>query len=62
MKVLNADGSFNRESFAPVFGDFQDMYIDLYRFVSIGGILSSPTVDRGVVYFGSLDGYVYALQ
>src|SRR5678815_4686275 len=36
MKVLNTDGSFNRDAFAPVFRDFQDMYIDVYRFVSIG--------------------------
>ncbi|HEY7640233.1 MAG TPA: PQQ-binding-like beta-propeller repeat protein [Steroidobacteraceae bacterium] len=62
MKVLNPDGSFNRDAFAPVFRDFQDMYIDFYRFISIGGILSSPAVDRGVVYFGSMDGNLYAVQ
>jgi eukaryotic-like serine/threonine-protein kinase len=62
MKVLNTDGSFNRDAFAPVFRDFQDMYIDAYRFVSIGGIMSSPAVDRGVVYVGSLDGNLYALH
>jgi outer membrane protein assembly factor BamB len=30
--------------------------------MSVGAILSSPTVDHGVVYFGSMDGNVYALQ
>jgi hypothetical protein len=42
-------------AFAPVFGDF-------FRFISIGAIMSSPVVDRGVVYFGSMDGNRYALQ
>jgi len=62
MKVLNEDGSLRQEAFAPLFGDFQDMYIDTYRFVSIGAIVSSPVVDRGVVYFGSMDGNLYALR
>lgn len=62
MKVLNADSSLNQEAFSPVFGDFEDMYIDMYRFISIGAIVSSPAVDHGVVYFGSMDGNLYALQ
>jgi outer membrane protein assembly factor BamB len=62
LKVLNPDGSLNQDGFAPIFNDFEDMYIDIYRFVSIGAILSSPVVDHGVVYFGSMDGNLYALQ
>ncbi len=62
MKLLNQDGSLNQDSFAPVFGDFEDMYIDFYRFISIGAILSSPVVDHGSIYFGSMDGNLYALQ
>jgi outer membrane protein assembly factor BamB len=62
MKVLNPDGSLNREAFAPVFGDFEDMYLDFYRYISIGAIMSSPAVDGGVVFFGSMDGNLYALQ
>ncbi|MGB5133225.1 MAG: PQQ-binding-like beta-propeller repeat protein [Steroidobacteraceae bacterium] len=61
MNVLNDDGSFNQEAFAPVFGDFEDMYLDFYRYISIGGIMSSPAVDQGVVYVGSMDGNLYAL-
>jgi outer membrane protein assembly factor BamB len=38
------------------------MYIDFYRFISIGAIVSSPVVDKGVVYFGSMDDNLYALQ
>lgn len=62
MKVLNPDGSLNQDAFAPVFGDFEDMYLDFYRFVSIGAIMSSPVVDRGVVYVGSMDGKLYAIE
>ena len=62
LKVLDADGGLNRQAFTPVFGDFEDMYIDFYRFISVGAILSSPVVDRGVLYVGSLDGNLYALQ
>jgi outer membrane protein assembly factor BamB len=63
LKVLNSDGSLNQEVlFAPVFGDFEDMYVDFYKFTTIGAIMSSPVVDKGVVYFGSMDGNLYALQ
>ena len=62
MNLLNPHGTLNQEAFSPVFGDFEDMYIDMYRFISIGSILSSPVVDKGVVYFGSMDGNLYALQ
>jgi outer membrane protein assembly factor BamB len=30
--------------------------------VSIGAIMSSPAVDQGVVYVGSMDGNLYALR
>lgn len=62
MNVLNDDGSFSQDAFAPVFGDFEDMYLDFYRYISIGAIMSSPAVDRGVVYVGSMDGNLYALD
>jgi outer membrane protein assembly factor BamB len=38
------------------------MSLDIYRLFSVGAIMSSPVVDRGVVYFGSADGNLYALQ
>lgn len=62
LKVLSADGSLVREAFAPLFGDFQDMYLDFNRFVSIGAVVSSPVVDGGVAYFGSMDGNLYAVM
>jgi outer membrane protein assembly factor BamB len=62
LKVLNPDGTLNESAFAPIFGDFEDIYVDFYFFRSIGAIMSSPAVDQGVVYVGSMDGNVYALQ
>ena len=62
LKVLNPDGSLRREAFAPLFGDFQDMYLDFNRFISVGAIMSSPAVDKGTVYVGSMDGNLYALR
>jgi hypothetical protein len=50
----NPDGTLHQEAFAPLFGDFEDMYIDFYRFISIGAIVSPPVVDKGMVYFGSM--------
>ena len=62
-KILNPDGSLNQEVlYAPVFNDFEDMYVSFFKFASIGSIMSSPVVDKGVVYFGSRDGNLYALK
>ena len=61
-KALNPDGRLNQDAFAPLFNDFEDMYLDFERFASIGAVMSSPVVDKGAVYFGSMDGSVYALQ
>jgi outer membrane protein assembly factor BamB len=61
-KLLQADGSLDQEAFKPVFGDFQDMYLDFGRFMSIGAIFGSPALDRGTLYVGSTDGYLYALR
>ena len=63
MKILKPDGSLNDQViFAPYFNDFADMTVALYKMFSVGGIWSSPAVDKGVVYFGSTDGNLYALN
>jgi outer membrane protein assembly factor BamB len=62
LKILQPDGALNAAAFTPVFGDFEDMYLDFYRFTSVGAIVSSPVVDRGVLYVGSTDGNLYALH
>lgn len=59
--LLTAEGRIDPAQFTPVFGDFQDMYIDFQRFVSLGGVLSSPAVANGIVFVASLDGNLYAL-
>ena len=38
------------------------MVLALERLYSLGSILSSPVVEGGVIYFGSADGYLYALR
>lgn len=40
--------------------DIDKLYNEV--FVSTGAILSSPTINNQVVYFGSCDGYVYAIS
>ena len=63
LKVLNPDGSFNaQKAFAPYFNDYQDMVLAFYRIFSVGAIWSSPVVDKGVVFFGSTDGNLYAVN
>lgn len=59
--LLTVDGRVNQDAFTPVFGDFQDMYVDFQRFISLGAIFSSPALDNGIVYVGSADGTLYAL-
>jgi outer membrane protein assembly factor BamB len=36
--------------------------IGMDRMFSLGSIISSPVVADGVVYFGSTDGYLYAVM
>jgi outer membrane protein assembly factor BamB len=62
LKVLNPDGTFNQAAFAPFYYDFEDMYLNMYRRFSVGSILSSPVVDHREIYFGSTDGFLYALN
>jgi outer membrane protein assembly factor BamB len=62
LKLLDPELHLDQAAFHPVTGDFGDMYIDFYRFTTVGGIMASPAVVDGVVYFGSLDGNLYALR
>lgn len=62
LRLLNPDGTRNRATVMRLFSDFEDMYINVSRVFSLGSILSSPVVDQGEIYFGSTDGYLYALN
>ncbi|MBK7769757.1 MAG: PQQ-binding-like beta-propeller repeat protein [bacterium] len=62
LKLLDADLRLDQAAFHPVTGDFGDMYIDFYRFSTVGAIMASPAIADGVIYFGSLDGQLYAVR
>jgi outer membrane protein assembly factor BamB len=59
--ILQPDGAVN---FGAIFSSsfFEDSYLAARKLFSVGSILSSPAVQDGLVYFGSADGNVYALQ
>ena len=62
LKVLSATGEFLRPALAPVFGNYLDMTVHLYKMFSVGAILSSAVIDQGSLYVGSADGTVYAIH
>jgi outer membrane protein assembly factor BamB len=63
MKILKPDGSLNNDViYAPYFHDYQDMVLAFYRIFSVGAVWSSPVIDQRTVYFGSTDGFLYAIQ
>ena len=56
-----ADGTPNYDAaYASDFYD--DMVVGVEKTMSVGAILSSPVVDDGVIYVGSSDGNLYALE
>ena len=59
--ILTADGKFNSQMF------YQSNWnegpaVSVDRQFAIGAIFSAPLVVNGVVYAGSADGYLYALE
>lgn len=58
---LNADSTFNNTK---VFPDptWNGMLQSMNYLYSMGSILSSPAISEGKIYFGSTDGFVYALE
>jgi eukaryotic-like serine/threonine-protein kinase len=60
-QYTKADGTPKYE--AAFFGDFyDDMVTGTYRMWEVGPIFSSPVIADGVIYFGSTDGNLYALE
>jgi outer membrane protein assembly factor BamB len=58
--LLNADKTLN---YMMLFrGDFEPNTVGVERLFTLGSIVSSPLVMNGTVYFGSADGYMYAIQ
>lgn len=59
--ALLSDGKLNEKSV------FKSMFLDgmaeaVYRITALGSIVSTPLVSDGVIYVGSTDGFLYALQ
>jgi outer membrane protein assembly factor BamB len=62
---FNRDGDYNLENSKDVFeaGMCWELTKNMEQIVSgSGSILSSPFVEKGVLYFAATDGYVYALE
>jgi outer membrane protein assembly factor BamB len=61
--LTNADGSIKWESLFPSPNLFyEDMVLAVHKLFTMGTILSSPVIVGNVVYFGSTDGNLYALE
>jgi outer membrane protein assembly factor BamB len=62
--ALGVVGPDGRPDFKAIFRSqlYEDMYRAGEKLFSLGSIVSSPTVDRGVVYIGSTDGNLCALE
>jgi outer membrane protein assembly factor BamB len=59
--VLTADRKFNSPLTFPS-GTYEATVVGVNRQIEIGSVFSSPLVAEGVVYVGSTDGYLYALE
>jgi eukaryotic-like serine/threonine-protein kinase len=59
--LTQKDGDPN---YAAAFGDnfYDDLVIGVWKMLSIGAVLSSPVIERDMIYFGSADGNVYAIS
>lgn len=66
LNVFNAEGEINAERIRELAIGITDMpalsnlYSKIFR--NVGAILSTPTILNQVVYFGSSDGYIYAIS
>jgi outer membrane protein assembly factor BamB len=61
--VLTADRKFNNSLLFRSGGQGQGPTIDATnRMLRVGAVFSSPLVSGGVVYFGSNDGNLYAIE
>lgn len=59
--MLGLDGKPDYRVIFP--SDFwEDMVLAVHKLFSLGSIISSPAVENGVIYVGSTDGYLYAIE
>jgi len=59
--LTKSDGDPN---YGAAFGDtfYDELVIGVWKMLSVGAVLSSPVIERDVIYFGSSDGNVYAIS
>lgn len=65
LNIFNARGIMDRERLVELTKNYTDMpslntFMNSY-FINSGAIMSSPIIDDQIIYFGSSDGYVYAI-
>jgi outer membrane protein assembly factor BamB len=60
-KYLDAQGKINMSAIYPD-STLDGIIVGLERMYSLGSILSSPVIVNGIAYFGSTDGYLYAVR
>jgi outer membrane protein assembly factor BamB len=58
---LDAKGNLDTQSFYPD-GTFEGVVVGLHRIFSVGSIAASPALAGGVLFIGSTDGTLYALD
>jgi eukaryotic-like serine/threonine-protein kinase len=61
-KYLAANGGLNAEAIFSRDYTLAETIFGIYKIFSLGSILSSPAIAGGVLYAGSTDGYLYALN
>jgi outer membrane protein assembly factor BamB len=60
-KYSNPDGRLNQRALYPD-STLDGIIVGLDRLYSVGSVFSSPVIRGGVLYVGSTDGYLYALE
>jgi len=65
IKIFDNRGVMDAERYKALTKDISDMpalsnFLD-NAFINVGAILSSPVISNQIIYFGSSDGYVYAI-
>jgi eukaryotic-like serine/threonine-protein kinase len=60
-EIIGPDGKRRADAFAKS-NFFEDVQLHSAAWFALGAFISSPTVDRGVIYLGSTDGNVYAIE
>ena len=63
LKAIKSDGTLNDLIFIDI--NVSDYYLNKFypsRIFTAGSILSTPVIDKNVVYFGSTDNYFYAVS